>query len=357
MYKPLYYKQIAFAFVLGLLLSSCGASVVKKGSDTDALPSLPPVITPPTTLTDETVPRMREVSYRYMSGKAGIVTVDVATITINELKAKVVQQENLGRQSFKLLYENLILSECDTRFLTDVVTLAADEEFTLVINNNLEIAKELLGNNYLGIEAWQQLGLKEEEIHPFDLPMLSKDILAAIERLQGLDQQPILFLDLGYSITAMEKLCKDQSIEIFSINAGNLREKLRYHIHKTGSPRWILVPGSDNGALPGSRTKFYNEQITYMETNYPGYEVGGIRELVTLTILQYVQNREILFARNPCTFVRCQNFSQKSWWKVPHICLGYNHKNSSGKVSGLSFVNTVGASSSVALFSYLRCPA
>lgn len=74
-----------------------------------------------------------------------------------------------------------------------------------------------------------------------------------------------------------------------------------------------------------------------MEQNYPGYEVGGARELVTLAMLKYLNDGTVLFSSNPCTWGRCKKTFQqgegggKNW----NINLGSNEKNASGGVSEL----------------------
>ncbi len=103
--------------------------------------------------------------------------MDVATITVGELRAAIRQHANLGDQSFTLLQETITLAADDNHPLQEVVDTATMGAFTLVIKNNIEIAKERVGNyNYLGPETWEKLGINAAT----NLPPISDAMLEAI---------------------------------------------------------------------------------------------------------------------------------------------------------------------------------
>jgi hypothetical protein len=71
-----------------------------------------------------------------------------------------------------------------------------------------------------------------------------------------------------------------------------------------------------------------------MQQNYPGYEVGGARELVTLAMLQYLQDGTVLFGKNPATYGRCKDVFQNNW-EGANICLGGVEASSPSVFGGL----------------------
>jgi hypothetical protein len=205
---------------------------------------------------------------------------------------------------------------------------------TIVTMSNASIAQELLGDNYLGEDAWKKLGIEDS-----DIPSLSDEMLSEARRLQTQGEQPLLVLDLGKSIADIERLCTAQGITVLKANGDD--EKLRvescYQAVAAG-PCWLLLPGSGHGVLPGSRKKTYEEQVKYVESNYPGYAVREARELVTLAMLKHIQDGTVLFPEEPYTcytFGRCKEEFQTGDWKGRRVWLGANSKNDSGSVSGL----------------------
>ena len=72
-----------------------------------------------------------------------------------------------------------------------------------------------------------------------------------------------------------------------------------------------------------------------MESTYPGYAVGGARELVTLAMLKQIQDGMVLFGQNPDTYGRCKEEFQTGEGKGARVLLGGSSKNDSGGVSGL----------------------
>ena len=160
--------------------------------------------------------------------------------------------------------------------------------------------------------------------------------------MQTKGEHPILVLDLGKSIKEMERLCQAKGITALSTKYGGdekLRAETCYSAAGPAVPRWLLLPGSDHGVLPGSRDKRYAYQVKYMEANYPGYEVGGARELVTLAMLKYLNDGTVLFPEEPWTYGRCKEIFQTGEWggKDWRICLGCNEKPAAlgGSAAGL----------------------
>ncbi len=251
-----------------------------------------------------------------------------------QAQAEAAQQEELLKKEAQQKAE---LQAQQAALAAEAEKLKAQAAATLKDKNLTEI-QGLLGNNYVGAEAWVKLGIQVRQ-----LPQVSDKLLTEARRLQTKGEQPLLVLDLGKSIQEIERLCKAKGINVLSTQNSRGDEKLRaeacYTAPGTDCPRWLLLPGSDHGVLPGSRNKWYHDQVKYMEANYPGYEVGGARELVTLAMLKYLQDGTVLFPRDPLTLGRCkENFQTGGWggndW---HICLGHNEKPAAlgGSAAGL----------------------
>ncbi len=184
------------------------------------------------------------------------------------------------------------------------------------------LVPKVLGNNFVATQAWKKL-----DVAVSDLPELSPALIAEVKRLHQLKQQPLLVLDLGKSIAEMERLCKAKGVDVFS-TAYSYVEILPadsyYDASVSNAPFWMLLLGSDHGVLQSSRNKTYDDQVLYMKANYQSYQVGGVRELVNLTILKYLQDETLLFSINPVTWGICKELSSQSEasWYGYHIGLG-----------------------------------
>lgn len=188
--------------------------------------------------------------------------------------------------------------------------------------------KSILGNNYLGPEAWSRLGVTVNEN---ELPSVSEELLQKVREMQTKGEQPILLLDVGLSLESLEEQSNSEGITLFSTEHGGdtlLRAEACYR-KTVPCKRWLLLAGSDYGVLPGSRKKSYVDQVRYMEVNYPGFEVGGVRELVALYLLDQLQPGTHLFPEGPYTFGRVKEEYQTGEWKGKRIVL------ESGDPSGL----------------------
>ena len=253
--------------------------------------------------------------------------IDPAHTTIVAFLAVVKQEANL-RNSVCCLVSGLVAyREDDTRLLHAI--LVPEEELTIVKISNAARAQELLGDNYIGEDAWKKLGIEDSSL-PL-LPPLSDEMLAEARRLQELEDEPLLVLDLGKSIAEMEILCTAKDITVLKADgdAEKLRAEACYQARGTGS-RWLLLPGSDHGVLPGSRNKTYDNQVKYMESTYPGYAVGGARELVTVAMLKHIQDGTVLFPTEPYTWGRCKEQYKTGGWKGDRVALGGNSCSASG---------------------------
>lgn len=338
-----YSRSTATLLWLCQLLSSCGGAAGERG--TDLTGPLPPASAAAATTEPEIMhetlaghaDHMEEVSYVDIAGNGGTIPVDVAHTSISALLASIKGQAGFMHVVCRLAHQGgVVCREDDHRLLHEVVdqeTIRAGQ-LTIVKVQNSTIAQELLGDNYLGPDAWQKLGVPEEEAKAITLPILSDDMLAEIRRLLELGQQPLLVLDLGKSIQEIERLCQARGINVLSHNAEILRAERCYQEPDVDHPRWLLLPSSDNGVLPGSRNKRYADQVKYMEENYPGYEVGGVRELVTIAMLKYLQDGMVLFTRDPITYGQCKEQYQEGDWREEKKVLGANDKNEFGSVSG-----------------------
>ncbi len=238
-----------------------------------------------------------------------------------------------------LLGTDILLPERNNCCIDEVAGLETNN-ITLVINHNLNSAQALLGVNYLGLETWEALGLTEQEIAAIYLPILTDVMLKEIERLLALGFQPILWLDIGKSIEEVERMAAKKQRPLFKEDEDAERLRLESFYKEKGRdcPRWIIVPGSDHGVLQESRNKGYNELAEYMRKSYPGYELGGVRELLNLAMLKYQKDGTVLFTRDPFTFGRCTDQYKGGDFPGLHIELGCGELSSSKSFGGLLFV-------------------
>lgn len=206
-----------------------------------------------------------------------------------------------------------------------------DEEQT----NTWEL-KRILGNHYLGAEAWEKLGVEAGE-----LPEKKAETVSRVKEMQAKGQNPLLVLDIGMSVEKLEKLCAAQNVRIFNREWGDNEEIRREKCYQESGreKRWLLLPTSDHGVLPGTRDKSYNDQVAHMKQHYAGFEIGGLRELVNVAILSYVQNGEILFSDETLTYARVVEQYEVGDWKGLRITLGRNKKKIDGSISGLFLGN------------------
>jgi hypothetical protein len=295
----------------------------REESNTSAAATLPEPALPPDMETREES-TLIEVRYLNLAGGEGSIQVDLAHTSVAEFLERIKQKERLVDAGCRLVdARDEVYNEADTRLLGAILDrrTIAEEALTIVKVSNVTIAQALLGANYLGEEAWRKLGIAGE----IELPTVSDKLLSEVKRLQIRGEQPLLLLDLGKSIEEIEGLCKAKNITAISTKYGGdakIREEAFYQAPDTDCPRWLLLPGSDHGVLPGSRDKTYANQVTHMQANYPGYEVGGARELLTLSMLKYAKDGTMLFPDNPYTYGRCKEEYQTGDWQGRRLLLG-----------------------------------
>ena len=145
------------------------------------------------------------------------------------------------------------------------------------------------------IQAWRKL---EVQILLPDIPPITPQILKEIYRLHKRNEQPVLLLDLGISIDALQEryIAYTNAIELAAIYENHNRQITIHEevMHTTrNSPQWILLPAVDYGILPGSRNKKYQQQVLYMYMNYADYVVGDAREMVTVAMLSYLCGKQM----------------------------------------------------------------
>jgi hypothetical protein len=245
------------------------------------------------------------------------------------------KQEALSQQeaAIQIAQEQLDQLKKNKKALERKKTGLQEASAATSVQGRLTEVQRILGDNYVGEAAWKQLDIT---VSPQDLPAVTEDLLSRIKAMQTKREQPLLVLDLGKSIAEMEKLCKAKRITVLKADGDDkkLRAETCYKAVGVGS-RWLLLPGSDHGVLPGSRNKTYDNQVKYMKSNYPGYAVGGARELVTVAMLKQIQDGTVLFSNQPVTFGRCKEQYQKGEFKGYQICLGGVQASSSSGCGGL----------------------
>ena len=214
------------------------------------------------------------VQYYAMSGDTRTIKLDSPDRTVGDLIQAIKTQEGLDSCYCSLVCGEIVYNQDSIDPVEEILALAttSDESIQLIKISNTAKAKEMLGANYVGEEAWKEL-----DIEVSSLPPLLDRMLAEARRLQMQGEQPLLVLDLGKSIAEMEQLCTAKGTNVLSTE-GEGDERLRAETCYQATVkdfRWLLLPGSDHGVLPGSRSKSYVDQVKYMESNYPGYAVGG----------------------------------------------------------------------------------
>lgn len=187
---------------------------------------------------------------------------------------------------------------------------------------------KVLGNNFVATKAWKKLDVEVPA-----LPELSPALIAEVKRLHQLQQQPLLVLDLGKSIAELEALCKAQGLSVFKADGDDekLRAEAVYMEVDIDCQRWLVLPSSDHGVLPGSRNKTYENQIQYMHQHYPMYEVGKARVLIHVVMLKYIQDGTLLFPRTPCTYARgADHYLHEGKWEKKAIIFISTHGSDDG---------------------------
>jgi hypothetical protein len=134
----------------------------------------------------------------------------------------------------------------------------------------------------------------------------------------------MLVLDLGKSIKEMEELCLGKGIKVLKADGDDkkIRAESVYTEEGLKCPRWLLLPGSDHGVLPGSRNKTYPDQLKHMAENYEQYSVGSARELIQIVTLKYFQDGTFLFSKSSETYGRCKEVYQLNNGQGSQITLG-----------------------------------
>jgi hypothetical protein len=263
------------------------------------------------------------VSYVTTAGKSGQCGVDLCNTTVADLKEKIsIAGEFTG--FFELLYNENILRD-GNMLLKEIDNPSSLQNFTIVMTSNIQYLKSKLGeSNILGEEVWQALGVTVS-----DITDVSQEFVATALKLKDQSYDPVVVLDIGMSIEALEAKCAAQKLTVLGRSAEKLRAESCYKAPGEGM-RWLLFPGSDHGVLPGSRNKDYNQQVQHMHTYYPGYEVGGARELVMVAMLKYLQDGKVLFGDSPSTYSRCKEKYQTGEWKGHNVLLGNRSSSASG---------------------------
>ena len=273
--------------------------------------------------------------YYAMSGDTRTIKLDSPDRTVGDLIQAIKTKEGLDSCYCSLVCGEIVYTQDSIDPVEEILALAttSDESIQLIKISNTAKAKEMLGDNYIGEDAWKKL-----DIEVSSLPPLSDEMLAEAIRLQTKGEEPLLVLDLGKSIEDIERLCRAKGIKVLSTEYerdAKLRAESCYQA-TVKDFRWLLLPGSDHGVLPGSRNKRYADQVKYMESNYPGYAVGGARELVTLAMLKHIQDGTVLFPNQPHTYGRCKEEYQTGAWEGRRVLLG-NCSASGGLVVNICY--------------------
>ncbi len=127
-----------------------------------------------------------EVSYGYLSGTQGTINVDnIASISVATLLENIKAQDGIVDSYCSLVVGECTYDEDDGRRLADVLDAETipEAQLTVIVMPNAEKAHRMLGDNYVGLAAWQKLGISEEEIAAVELPTLPDTMLAEIKRL------------------------------------------------------------------------------------------------------------------------------------------------------------------------------
>ena len=248
---------------------------------------------------------------------------------------------------YRMIYREVPYEEENGELLRNLLGIREKGlEVTIVKDNRVARLQRMLGGRFLGPETWEKLDANIS----IDIPVIGDALLTKVQELQTKGEDPMLMLDLGMSIEELEEKGKNKGITLLKADGDD--EKLRLELYYRGTRkdiRWLLVTGSDHGVLPGSKGKSYDDQVSYMRSNYPDYEVGGARELVTLYVLNQLQTGGYLFPSEPYTYGRVkEKYAVVEGWKGWRIVLG------SGGVEGL-VVDDVNATRADAFSGLFAC--
>ena len=158
-------RGIFTVLLLSQLLTSCGGEAREIGTEALQAPLQSSSAAPAAeVLTDEEVNVVgtMQVSYVNMAGNGGSVEINSANTTIAAFLALVKQQANLRDSVCRLAYQGNDYKEDDIRLLHEILdpTTIDEGQLTIVTMSNVAVAQELLGDNYIGEDAWKKLGIE-----------------------------------------------------------------------------------------------------------------------------------------------------------------------------------------------------
>jgi len=209
----------------------------------------------------------------------------------------------------------------------------------LVRNNALSI-KELVGtDNFLGNHTWRKLGMTDVVPPPIPAIIMREQII----RLKNMDEEVLVMYDLGISIQELEQVC-NQNYKLPKFCRDVQYEKFKEEAFYTekATPHWVLCIVSEECILPACKNKSKKEQITNMHDNYPGFEMGDARSLVTMCFLQHIHNGKKLLNDNSSIMACTNNKWEKNYTGCDVYLGNFSEKDglrvdftSHGRASGL----------------------
>lgn len=225
-------------------------------------------------------------------------------------------------KGWKMVYEQQIYTENSEDLLSDILPLKKEGlQVRILVNDNAEKLQQMLGNNFMGEETWKKLGV---EVPADEIPAMSCELFEKVLEMKHAGKKPVVILDLGMSIEELESHCEEA---VIFTGAGNEEKLTAEPCYKESivTKRWLLLDGSEDGVLPGSRNKTYEEQVRYMKDNYPGFEVGSARELATFYVLHQIESETPLFSATSSPtwgIVKERYHHQQGSFKDKQIALG-----------------------------------
>jgi len=126
---------------------------------------------------------------------------------------------------------------------------------------------------FVGPSTWSTL---EEKV---DMPEITQSVIDAIVDMIDKGEKPLVVLDAGKSINALNELIENKETKFRGMDFTN-----ETFAQVSDSPQWMLIPTSDKGVMPNSRNKTFKDQYTYLK-DHPNYRMMTAREAVTVAIM------------------------------------------------------------------------
>ena len=226
----------------------------------------------------------------FFIGSNGLVTLGIALIKLQKHRGKM---DTLWNTLNHNIYQEAKRSR-DLYQKIEQIRLA--RHITTKSNPAIaDIAKMIGKDKIIDEQTWSKINVT---INKDEIPAITANMLRTISTMLANKEEPILILDPGISMQALdEKLKASESISLQKFQDHTWYGESFAKTH--GKVQWIVMPTSDGGLLPGSRNTAYTDQVKYMQQTHPPFSVLKGRELAVAVIGSALVNPDnrLLFDR------------------------------------------------------------